>query len=133
MSSSNESTPAPAPAAQPEDNELVHTEATATMLTFANPPENDPQTVGSSCSNEGFSAIGIRIVSGGDIIDFSLIDPGMCADLASAIELCVDSKGFFIPALTGTMQVLNQKSVQITFANFGKAIAQLIKPKGSVL
>lgn len=130
MSSSNET---PAPATQPVDDELVHTEATATMLTFANPPENDTQTVATNCSHQGFSAVGINIVSGTDIIDFSLIDPSMCGDLASAIELCVDAKGFFIPALTGTMQVLNQKSVQITFANFSKAIAQLIKPKASVL
>jgi hypothetical protein len=133
MSSSNESTPAAAPATQPQDDELVHTEATATMLTYANPPENDSQTVATSCSQQGFGAIGIRIVSGNDIIDFSLLDTGMCSDLASAIERCVDSKGFFIPALTGTMLVLNQKSVQITFANFAKAIGQLIKPKGSVL
>jgi hypothetical protein len=131
MSSSNESTTDPA--TQPQDDELVHTEATATMLTFANPPENDSQTVATACSHQGFTAIGINIVSGSDIIDFSLIDSGMCPDLASAIELCVDSKGFFIPALTGTMQVLNQKSVQISFANFAKAIAQLMKPKGNVL
>jgi hypothetical protein len=131
MSSSNESTPAPA--TQPVDDELVHTEATATMLTYANPPENDTQTVAANCSHQGFEAIGIKIVSGADIIDFSLIDPSMCRDLASSIERCVDAKGFFIPALTGTMQVLNQKSVQITFANFSKAIAELIKPKASVL
>jgi hypothetical protein len=121
-------------ASQPPTAELVHSEATATMLSFANPPvENDPQTVATDCSRQGFTAIGINIVSGAQIIDFSLIDPNMCADLAAAIEICVDTKGFFIPALTGTLQILNQKAVQITFTNFAKAIAQLIKPKSAVL
>ena len=122
-----------AAAAQPQ-TEPVHSEATATMLSFANPPvENDPQTVATDCSRQGFTAIGINIISGAQIIDFSLIDDNMCTDLAAAIEVCVDTKGFFIPAISGTMLILHQKSAQITFTNFAKGIAQLIKPKSQVM
>jgi hypothetical protein len=134
LSKSTTSTTATTGAATQPTTEPVHTEATTTMLSFANPPaRSDPQSVATGCSRQGFTTIGINIVSDDQIIDFSLIDPSMCADLASAIELCVDTKGFFIPALTGTLQVLNQKKAQITFGNFCKASAQLIKPKADVI
>jgi hypothetical protein len=121
-------------AAEQPAGEGVHTEVTTVMLSFANPPtQSDPQSVATDCSRQGFTAIGINIVSDDQIIDFSLIDPSMCADLATAVELCVDTKGFFSPALTGTLRILNQKKAQITFGNFCKAIAQLLKPKVDVI
>jgi hypothetical protein len=132
MASSKKGKPKGTPAA-PAAADPISSEATATMLSFANPPtQTDPQSVAADCSRQAFAAIGINIGSTATIIDFSTIDSGMCADLAASIETCVDSKNFFVPALTGTMQVLNQKSVQITFINFAKGIAQLLKPKGDV-
>jgi hypothetical protein len=112
----------------------VHSETTATMLTFAEPPaDSNPETVATECSRQGFTSIGIAITGPNQIIDFSLIDDPMCADLAASIEICVDSKGFFIPALTGTLQTFHAKGVQIKFSNFAKGIASLMKPKSEVL
>jgi hypothetical protein len=111
----------------------VDSEATATLLSFANPPQaNDPHSVAADCCSQGFSAIGINMAGASEIIDFSLIDDQMCADLASALEICVTSNGFFIPALTGTLQVLHEKSSQITLGNFVNAIAQVMRQQSEV-
>jgi hypothetical protein len=107
------------------------TDATVTMMSFANPPAaaTSPATVADGCAKAGFAAIGILVSSDAQIIDFSLIDDGMCQTLASSIEVCVDGKGFSIPALTGTFMIMQRKGTQITVGNFVTALTQLMSSK----
>lgn len=109
----------------------VHTSATATMLTFANPPQSPPAAaVAAQCSQKGFATVGITNVKPTDVIDFSQFDQQSCVDLGDAIVLCVSSSGFSLPALGGTFDIMRVQGTQITFDNFTKAIAQMMKPKG---
>jgi len=108
----------------------VHTAATATMLSFANPPQSeDAATAAQECSEHGFEVVGITISAPGDVIDFGRFDAQSCIDLANAIEICVDGKGFEVPSLAGTFDVMREQGIQMTFANFVKAVTKLMKPK----
>ncbi|HEV2721367.1 MAG TPA: hypothetical protein VG323_15200 [Thermoanaerobaculia bacterium] len=103
---------------------------TATMLTFASPPQSDSAgKVAEACSKKGFATIGINIQGPDDVIDFGRFDTQSCIDLANAIEICVDSKGFEVPSLAGAFDVMREKGIQITFANFVKALTSVMKPK----
>lgn len=109
----------------------VHTNTTATLLAFANPPlATDAQPVARECVSAGLSTIGI---SGphqpGDLIDFGAIDRDSCIDFANAIELCVDQHGFIVPALSGTFVIMHEQGTVITFANLVRAIAELMTSK----
>lgn len=109
----------------------VHTMATTTMLSFANPPQaEDAASVAIDCSKQSFSTIGIVIKKSTDVIDFGRFDTQSCIDLANAIEICVDGKGFEVPSLAGTFDVMREHGSQIAFANFVKALAKIMKPKG---
>jgi hypothetical protein len=112
-------------------DDAVHTETTVTMMSFANPPSaaQSSATVAQACAKSGFSSIGIAVSSSAQIIDFSLIDDGMCQTLASSLEVCVDAGTFSVPALAGTFMIMQQKSAQITFANFITGLTQLMSPK----
>jgi hypothetical protein len=108
----------------------VHTATTVTMLSFANPPlSDDAGAVASDCAKQGFAVIGIKIGGPTDVIDFGRFDKQSCIDLANAIEICVDSKGFEVPSLAGTFDVMREHGTQITFANFVKALSKIMKPK----
>jgi hypothetical protein len=105
------------------------TPAIATMLTFANPPRTStPADVATQCSQQGFTTVGITNVKPADVIDFSRFDQQSCIDLGDAIVLCVSSKGFSLPALGGTFDIMRVQGTQITFDNFTKAISQMMKP-----
>jgi len=104
--------------------------ATAIMMAFANPPEAaSAATVATDCSQQGFNTIGITNVLPDDVIDFSRFDQQSCVDLGDAIVLCIDTNGFSVPALGGTFDIMRVQGTQITFDNFTKAIAQMMKPK----
>jgi hypothetical protein len=107
----------------------VHTEATATLLAFANPAdEKDP--VARGCVAGGLEVIGISgPFQPGFEIDFDAIDEDSCNDLANFIEICVDEKGFKVPALSGAFKLMHEQGTVITFANLVKAIAKLMTPK----
>jgi hypothetical protein len=108
------------------------TPATATMLSFANPPQTPSAgDVAAQCSQQGFETVGILNPRPADVIDFGRFDPRSCVDLADAIVLCVDSKGFNLPSLGGTFDIMRVQGTQITFDNFTKAIAQMMTPKGT--
>lgn len=109
----------------------VHTEATATMLSFANPPAaNDAEAVAEECAQAGFAEIGIHgPLKPSDVIDFGAIDQASCEDLANSIEHCVGSKGFEIPSLSDVFVVMHQKGTKITFSNFIKALTVMMTPK----
>lgn len=124
-SSKKKGTPASAASAPP-----VHTAATATMLSFANPPmTEDAQQVADECARQGFATVGVVIHAPSDVIDFARFDTQSCVDLANSIELCVASKGFEVPSLAGTFDVMREQGTQITFANFVKALTKIMKPK----
>lgn len=106
--------------------------ATTTMLTFANPPQTSTAPdVATQCSQQGFTAIGITNLKPADVIDFSRFDQQSCIDLGDSIVLCVSSKGFRLPALGGTFDIMRVQGTQITFDNFTKAITQMMKPAGA--
>ena len=108
----------------------VHTAATATMLSFANPPmAEDAEQVADECARQGFATVGVVIHTPSDVIDFARFDTQSCVDLANSIELCVDGKGFEVPSLAGTFDVMREQGTQITFANFVKALTKIMKPK----
>jgi len=109
----------------------VHTEATAALLAFANPPDFAPaETVARECTAQGLVSIGIKgPFNDGDIIDFGPFDEGTCADLANSIELCVDANGFEVPALTGAFVMMAAKKMTITFGNLVKAITNVMTKK----
>lgn len=126
--SKSKGNPGPSAAGAP----AVHTPATATMLTFANPPQSATAgTVAAQCSQKGFTTIGITNVKPADVIDFSRFDQQSCIDLGDAIVICVSSNGFSLPALGGTFDIMRVQGTQITFDNFTKAITQMMKPKGN--
>jgi hypothetical protein len=106
--------------------------AIAIMLAFANPPQApSAATVATECSQQGFAAVGITDVQPADVIDFSRFDQQSCVDLGDAIVLCIDANGFSVPALGGTFDIMRVQGTQITFDNFTKAIAQMMKPQGN--
>ncbi len=108
------------------------TPAIATMLTFSNPPQTaTAPDVATQCSQQGFTTIGITNLKPADVIDFSRFDQQSCIDLGDAIVLCVSSKGFSLPALGGTFDIMRVQGTQITFDNFTKAVTQMMKPKGA--
>jgi hypothetical protein len=108
----------------------THTAATATMLTFANPPQSDDAaSVANDCAKQGFATVGIKIKTPDDVIDFGRFDKQSCIDLANAIEICVDAKGYEVPSLAGTFDVMREHGTQITFSNFVKALTKIMKPK----
>lgn len=103
-------------------------EAMATLLAFANPADTT-NTAARECVAGGLAAIGI----GGPFqptfeIDFGAIDPTSCIDFANFIELCVDEKGFRVPALGGVFVRAHQRGTVITFANLVKTISELMQP-----
>jgi hypothetical protein len=105
------------------------TPAIATMLTFSNPPQTSTAPdVATQCSQQGFTTIGITNLKPDDVIDFSRFDQQSCIDLGDAIVICVSSKGFSLPALGGTFDIMRVQGTQITFDNFTKAITQMMKP-----
>jgi len=105
------------------------TPAVTTMLTFANPPQASTATdVATQCSQKGFTTVGITNVKPADVIDFSRFDQQSCTDLGDSIVLCVSAKGFSLPALGGTFDIMRVQGTQITFENFTKAITQMMKP-----
>lgn len=117
-----------APAAAPPPP--VHTAATATMLAFANPPmAEDAGTVANECATAGFAAVGVVINGPSDVVDFGRFDTQSCVDLANSIEMCVDGKGYELPPLAGTFDVMREHGTQITLGNFVKALTAMMKPK----
>jgi hypothetical protein len=105
------------------------TPAIATMLTYSNPPQTvAAPDVATQCSQQGFTTIGITNLKPADVIDFSRFDQQSCIDLGDAIVLCVSSKGFSLPALGGTFDIMRVQGTQITFDNFTKAVTQMMKP-----
>jgi hypothetical protein len=107
----------------------VHTQTTATLLAFAEPPSGGGiQGVANDCTRQGFNAIGITNLQPSDIIDFSdsQFDQKTCNDLGDAIEICVDSKGFTIPNPAGSFDVMHDQGTRITFANLAAALAKRI-------
>ena len=111
----------------------IHTEATAKLLAFANPPsgsEAEPEPVARECVAAGLSTIGINgPFQNSQLIDFGAIDRDSCIDFANAIELCVDQRGFEIPAISGTFVIAHEEGVTITFGNLVRTITDLMKPK----
>jgi hypothetical protein len=109
----------------------VHTEATAALLAFANPPDfAQADAVARECTAQGLVSIGINgPFNDGDIIDFGPIDEASCQDLAHSIELCVDSKGFEVPALSGAFIKMHANKMTITFGNLVKAITNVMTKK----
>jgi len=109
----------------------VHTEATATLLSFANPPTGaTPGQIARDCVAGGLNAIGIHgPFNDNDKIDFGTIEEGSCVDFAHSIELCVSAKGFKLPPLAGTFVHLHANGSVIAFGNLVAAIAKLMKPK----
>jgi len=108
----------------------VHSAPTAAMLSFANPPLSDNAAAAANvCAKQGFATVGVVIANPTDVIDFSRFDPQSCTDLANSIEICVDGKGFEVPSLAGTFDVLREHGTQITFANFVKGLTSIMKPK----
>jgi hypothetical protein len=104
--------------------------ATETMMAFAAAPQTPTAaTVAVACSQQGFTTIGITNVKPADVIDFGRIDQQSCIDLGDAIVLCVSGNGFNLPALGGTFDIMRVDGTQITFDNFCKAIAEMMKPK----
>ena len=114
------------------DGNVSPAPATTTMLTFANPPQTSTAPdVATQCSQQGFTAVGITNLKPADVIDFSRFDQQSCIDLGDSIVLCVSSKGFSLPALGGTFDIMRVQGTQITFDNFTKAVTQMMKPTGA--
>lgn len=109
----------------------VHTETTAALLLFASPPDEVPaQAVARECAAGGLESIGIHGPFGDDnVIDFSAMDSQSRDDLADFLAICVDQKGFKIPALNGTFDHFHAQGVKMTFGNFVKALTHVMKPK----
>jgi hypothetical protein len=96
----------------------------------ANPPQpSSAATVAVQCSHKGFATVGITNLKPTDVIDFSRFDQQSCIDLGDAIVLCVNSEGFTMPAVGGTFDIMRVQGTQITFDDFTKNIAQMMKPK----
>ncbi len=107
----------------------IHTKTTATFLAFAEPPSLEGvQNVAEECTRAGFNAIGITNLQPGNLIDFGddQFDQKTCNDLGDAIEICVTGKGFSIPNLAGTFDVLHDQGTRITGANLIAAVAARI-------
>ena len=108
----------------------VHTDATATLLAFANPLAGDPEPIARECVSVGLETIGIHGPFEPDfLIDFGGLSRDDCIDFANAIEICVGTKGFGVPALSGPFVIMHEKGITITFANLVKAIAKMMRPK----
>jgi len=114
---SSSSTDGSVPPASTPDTATTPAPATATA-----------DDVATQCSQQGFTTIGITDVKPADVIDFSRFDQQSCIDLGDAIVLCVSSKGFSLPALGGTFDIMRVEGTQITFDDFTKAITQMMKP-----
>jgi hypothetical protein len=94
------------------------------------PAAQTPATmVAVQCSHKGFATVGITNLKPTDVIDFSRFDQQSCIDLGDAIVLCVNSEGFTMPAVGGTFDIMRVQGTQITFDDFTKNIAQMMKPK----
>ena len=91
----------------------------------------DAATVASECSQQGFTTIGINDLLPADVIDFSRFDRQSCIDLGDAIVLCVSEKGFTMPAVGGTFDIMRVQGTQITFDTFTKDVQAMMKPKVS--
>lgn len=107
----------------------IHTQTTATLLAFADPPSAAGiPNVAEECTRAGFNAIGITNLQPTDTIDFGddQFTEKTCNDLGDAIEICVDGKGFTIPNLAGSFSTLHQQGSRITVANLIAAIAKRI-------
>lgn len=104
---------------------------TATLLAFSNPPSAvNPEPIALECVSAGLDTIGIPGPHDpSDVIDFGAIDETSCVDFADAIVICLDSKGFVVPSLSGSFVILHEKGTTITVGNLAKAIAAIMKPK----
>jgi len=113
-------------------NQPVHTEATATLLAFSNPPTSaTPGQIARDCVTSGLNAIGIHgPFSDSDKIDFGAIDRQSCIDFGDSVVICIDGKGFIVPSLSGTFVILHEKGTVITFGNLVAAITKMMTPKG---
>jgi hypothetical protein len=110
--------------------QAIHTESTATFLAFAEPPFGaSADDVARACAAQGLQDIGIQgPFSDDDIIDFGAMTGQQCDDLDESIQSCVDGKGFNLPPLGATFDVLRQKGIKLKFANFVKAISAQMTP-----
>lgn len=108
----------------------LHSETTALLLTFAEPPTMSKGDVAQQCVEAGLNAIGILgPYPDTKPIDFGAISRDACIAFGQTIELCVDGKGFVIDGLAGAFVQLHQRSIVVLFGNLVKAITSGLEAK----
>jgi hypothetical protein len=108
----------------------LHNEATAVLLTFAQPPAASKDEVARQCTENGLVAIGVEGPFPDDRpVDFGAINREACVAFAQTITLCVFSKGFTVDGLVGAFVQLHDRKIVVLFGNLVKAITHLMEPR----